>query len=291
MAPRRESAKESTWFRGLSTAAAKGKDAHGCVHPEKSGNVPEEPRQWCGFEFAELLEEGLGPGPTLSFTKPPRDPTEQQRLVVRRSQNREEYQLTTDTGRHLLVARCNTDGRQYDIYVAHDSQPPRPLGPAFRLTSDASRNLWSLHSIRCERCESRGRRQCGSREVACMTHYFEAVGEGQACCMDLRLPELNEEGDSEVVCPVCGDSPTGRVLELSTRRPKWNAKHKSLALDFAGRCSMASAKNFQLEAPDKLGKVKLLFGKVADNQFVLDYRYPLGAVQAFAAALSASHWK
>jgi len=55
---------------------------------------------------------------------------------------------------------------------------------------------------------------------------------------------------------------------------------------------MASAKNFQLEVPDMPGKNKLLFGKVGDNQFVLDYRSPLGAVQAFAAALTAAvHWK
>lgn len=264
--------------------------ADGCVHPEKVGNVPEEPRQWCGFEFAELLEEGLGPGLTSSYTQVPRDAAKQMHLIVQRSQNRQEYQLTSEDGRHLLVARSNADGTQYDMFAAHDSQPPRALGPAFVLKSNSSRDVWSLNSVRCEQCESRGKRQCGSREVARMTHYCETVGEGQAFCMDLQLPELDEDGNSAVFCSVCNDSSEGGVEELTTRRPKWNPKHKSLTLDFGGRCSMASAKNFQLEVPGKPGKVKFLYGKVAENQFVLDYKYPLGPVQAFAAALTASHW-
>jgi hypothetical protein len=71
---------------------------------------------------------------------------------------------------------------------------------------------------------------------------------------------------------------------------------KSLTLDFFGRCSKASPKNIQLQFPgaDQTGvsqeKVQLLFGKIDDNLFVLDYRQPLGMVQAFAAALSTKDW-
>ncbi|CAE7633291.1 TULP9 [Symbiodinium pilosum] len=78
---------------------------------------------------------------------------------------------------------------------------------------------------------------------------------------------------------------------LTTRRPRWNPRQKTLTLDFHGRCSLASAKNFQLEAEGDASRVVLLFGKVEKDRFVLDYGHPLGAVQAFAAALSASHWK
>lgn len=300
MAPAVEAAKENAWLR-VTMSAVKEKvqsqmrsqqDAYGCVHPEKPGSVPEESRHWCGFEFAELMEEGHGPGLTSTYMEPPRDTSGQVRLCVQRSQNRSEYQLTTEKGQSLLVARCNADGTQYDFFVAHDSQPPRALGPAFTLKSNPAKNQWSLQSVRCEQCLSRGKRQCGVRELAHMTHYTEQVGDGQAFCVDVDLPPMHEDGSTSVFCATCSsDCWDQGTTMLTTRRPKWNAKHKSLTLDFGGRCTMASAKNFQLEAPEKPGKVKMLFGKVGANQFVLDFRHPLGPLQAFATALTASHWK
>mmetsp|Transcript_34379 Transcript_34379/g.107475 ORF Transcript_34379/g.107475 Transcript_34379/m.107475 type:complete len:299 (-) Transcript_34379:51-947(-) len=298
MAPGAESPKESTWLRSLGAAAAavtifkvqSQQDLGTCVFPEKVGNVPEEPRQWSAFEFAELLEEGLGPGIASDHMQAPRDLAKQMKLRVQRSPDRREYVLQTEKGQDLLVARVNADGTQYDFFPAKDTQSPRALGPTFRLTSNPAKDQWSLYTTRCDQCESRGKRQCGSRELAFVTHYNEAVGDGQAFCMDVQLPELDEEGNGAVWCPVCGDASEG-VEELTTRRPKWNPKHKSLTLDFNGRCTKASAKNFQLEVPGKPGKVKFLFGKVADHEFVLDYKRPLGPVQAFATALTTSHWK
>mmetsp|Transcript_55884 Transcript_55884/g.149614 ORF Transcript_55884/g.149614 Transcript_55884/m.149614 type:complete len:292 (-) Transcript_55884:102-977(-) len=290
MAPLTEAAKESMWFRSLGFMM-KGKEDEGCVCPEKVGDVPEEPRQRCCFDFADLLEEGLGPGPTSSYTEVPR-PGQLMSLFVQRVTQRNEYQLTDEDGRPLLVACSNPDGTEYEMFATSDNSPrSRSLGPSFILKSDPSREQWSLHSVRCEQCESRGKRQCGSRVLARLNHYCENVGEGQAFCMDLEVPKLGEDGTSAIFCPLCGDASEEDVVELTTRRPKWNLKHRSLTLDFNGRCSMASAKNFMLEDAGKPGgKYSFLFGKVKENQFVLDYRYPLGPVQAFAAALSASHW-
>ncbi|OLP76392.1 Tubby-like F-box protein 2 [Symbiodinium microadriaticum] len=77
-----------------------------------------------------------------------------------------------------------------------------------------------------------------------------------------------------------------RGCVLSTRRPRWNPRQKTLTLDFQGRCSLASAKNFQLEAEGDAGRVVLLFGKVEKDRFVLDHSHPLGTVQASARDLS-----
>ena len=78
-------------------------------------------------------------------------------------------------------------------------------------------------------------------------------------------------------------------------------------LNFHGRVTQASVKNFQLVHPSK-GKfflyvdmlicsltedyIVLQFGRIADNIFTLDYRFPLCAVQAFGIALSSfdSKW-
>jgi hypothetical protein len=64
---------------------------------------------------------------------------------------------------------------------------------------------------------------------------------------------------------------------------------KALALDFRGRCTKASVKNFQLENED--GDVVMLYGKIEDHLFVLDVKSPLSMVQAFAASLTSSQWK
>lgn len=285
---------DDSWFRTSGWRKEQGQaNSKSCeVHPERIGNVPNESRQWTVFEFADALEQGLSPGLTSTHMEPPTDSNAEQRLRVQRSPNTCEYTLTSEKGETILVARGNADGTRYEIFIARDGQPPKLLGPAFILQGNASREQWTLHAVRCDRCEAHGRRKCGTRELARMSHYCEMVGDGQALCIDLDIPDVREDGSLAVFCDVCGDSASSsEVRFLTTRRPKWNPKHKSLTLDFHGRCSLASAKNFMLEDPDNPGKVKLLFGKVGEQQFVLDYRHPLGTVQAFAAALSSSHWK
>jgi len=278
------------------------------VHPESPSNnglqmwdAPVEPHQWRGFDFADMMEQGLAPGITLGYIEPPVDPTIEQRLRVHRPLTKPDtWVLATENGETLMLACPRTDSEQpgtcYDFFIARDGEPPLALGPAFRLESNAAKDEWTLCSVRCEQCESRGKRKCGVRELARMTHYTEEVGESEAFCMDVRIPELYEDGSSVVLCPVCcdGHAESSVMTALTSRRPRWNPKNKNLALDFRGRVTMASAKNFQLEVPSYQSNVrcvKLLFGKVGAQSFVLDYSYPLGTVQAFAAAVSTSHWK
>mmetsp|Transcript_85441 Transcript_85441/g.169504 ORF Transcript_85441/g.169504 Transcript_85441/m.169504 type:complete len:279 (-) Transcript_85441:55-891(-) len=278
MAPRGETVKEESCCGML---------------PELAGHVPEEPRQWRCFEFAELMEQGEGPGLTSTHAEPPRDRYSDQRLLVQRSQNRMEFQLTTEKGLVLLVARSRNDGARFDFFVPTRVKNSKSLGgPAFVLEAKGScLDSWSLCSTRCEQCEARGTRKCGSQHLARMSHYSETVGEGEAFCMDLHIPELLEDGQPAVFCHVCNEVADWGTLQFTTRRPKWNARQKSLTLDFRGRCACPSSKNFQLEAVDNPGKRRLLFGKAGPQTFVLDYSHPLSAVQAFAAGLSASHWK
>jgi hypothetical protein len=252
------------------------------------------------FEFADDLEQGKGPGPASNYTEPPEHKDREERLVVKRGDNRDTFTLVTKKAETLLMARVNNDSTRFDLFITRDNEPPKTLAPAFTLQLNQSRTQWVLESLRCELCESRGKRKCGTRVLARMAHYTETVGEGRAFCMDLDLPEVREDGSSAVVCPVCCGDAAGLSADaskaplqqrvLTTRRPRWNPKHQSLTLDFRGRCSQASAKNFQLADPEAEGNVKLLFGKVGDNKFVLDYKYPLGMVQAFSAALTTVQW-
>lgn len=289
--------KDLAWYNKIGAAVKErvqgGGKEDGCIHPEQVGNVPDEPRQWRGFELAEAMEQGLGPGLSSSHVEPPaQSEPKDRRLVVVRNPNRTSYSLQDEAGKTMLVAKPSQDGCRFDFFVSRDGQPPLSLGPSFTMVaSNGSRDQWSLTSIRCDKCESRGKRQCGQRELMRLCHYVETVGDGQAFCMDVDLPSLAEDGSRTIMCEQCGDASAQWGMDLTARRPKWNPKHKSLTLDFNGRCSMASAKNFQLEDSSNPGKVKLLYGKIAEHRFTLDHRYPLGAVQAFGAALSTSHWK
>jgi len=74
---------------------------------------------------------------------------------------------------------------------------------------------------------------------------------------------------------------------LTNKYPTWNEKVKAFVLNFNGRVSKPSVKNFQLEDPENPEKTVLQFGKVSDNNFTLDYGYPLTGMQAFCIALAA----
>ena len=97
--------------------------------------------------------------------------------------------------------------------------------------------------------------------------------------------------------------------ELDTARPSWNAACSAYVLNFNGRVTRPSVKNFQMmkrraEVEDVSGRsrdatasraelerteddIVIQFGRVDDDLFTLDFAHPLSPLQAFAACLSA----
>ncbi|CAM8917880.1 unnamed protein product [Rhodiola kirilowii] len=84
-------------------------------------------------------------------------------------------------------------------------------------------------------------------------------------------------------------------LILKNKSPRWHEQLQCWCLNFRGRVTVASVKNFQLVAsvkphqslsPVTQEKVILQFGKLGKDVFTMDYRYPLSAFQAFAICLS-----
>jgi len=108
------------------------------------------------------------------------------------------------------------------------------------------------------------------------------------------------------------DADKERPLVLHNKAPRWHEQLQCWCLNFRGRVTVASVKNFQLVAsvpppasagawapgvqtqPQASGPssssshdtVILQFGKVARDMFTMDYRYPLSAFQAFAICLT-----
>ncbi|XP_078496036.1 uncharacterized protein LOC100181434 isoform X1 [Ciona intestinalis] len=76
------------------------------------------------------------------------------------------------------------------------------------------------------------------------------------------------------------------LIELSNKTPVWNEETQSYVLNFRGRVTQASVKNFQIVHQSDPEYIVMQFGRVEDNVFTVDYNYPMNAVQAFAIALS-----
>merc|ERR1712182_170386 len=79
---------------------------------------------------------------------------------------------------------------------------------------------------------------------------------------------------------------------MGNKQPKWNDQVGAYVLNFNGRVTRASVKNFQLcnvaRDPDL---VVMQFGRVGKDAFTMDYQHPLCGLQAFGIALSSFDYK
>ncbi|KAH0463361.1 hypothetical protein IEQ34_007943 [Dendrobium chrysotoxum] len=97
----------------------------------------------------------------------------------------------------------------------------------------------------------------------------------------LQLPPETIDSDFKLSSQV---PPEPFVMKNKT--PRWHEHLQCWCLNFHGRVTVASVKNFQLVAVGDEETVLLQFGKVGDDMFTMDYTYPLSAFQAFVICLT-----
>ncbi|MCO5612547.1 hypothetical protein L7F22_066815 [Adiantum nelumboides] len=78
-----------------------------------------------------------------------------------------------------------------------------------------------------------------------------------------------------------------KMVVMKSKLPEWNKELRSYCLNFHGRATHTSVKNFQLVTEFDNEHILLQLGKVGKNNFTLDYCHPLSALQAFSIAISA----
>ena len=210
-------------------------------------------------------------------------------------------------------------GTKFTIY---DSQPPQEAG--VQSNSRSSRRFHSKQvSPRVPACnynvgtiayELNVLRTRGPRRMQCTMSSIpvSAIQEGGTTPTPTSFPHIFDEQCSPSPSlkgkgPITGLSASGlygppplsqgsvEPLMLKNKAPRWHEQLQCWCLNFKGRVTVASVKNFQLVAavdpsPSvpavELEKVILQFGKIGKDIFTMDYRYPLSAFQAFAICLS-----
>lgn len=96
----------------------------------------------------------------------------------------------------------------------------------------------------------------------------------------------SENGSKTAINSTANKTELKNVVKLVNKPPSWHKELNSFALDFHGRVTMASVKNFQIAHEANTEYVVMQFGKCDKDLYTCDYSYPFCALQAFALALT-----
>mmetsp|Transcript_19373 Transcript_19373/g.18716 ORF Transcript_19373/g.18716 Transcript_19373/m.18716 type:complete len:387 (-) Transcript_19373:36-1196(-) len=105
----------------------------------------------------------------------------------------------------------------------------------------------------------------------------------EGCPVPYRVAENDSEGSIIDFIPIPSSRRPGMYL-FETKEPSFISGN--FRLNFRGRVSVPSVKNFQLVPEDDVDNIICQFGKIDDDRFHLDFKAPFNAFQAFALALS-----
>ncbi|KAM1133279.1 tubby-like F-box protein 5 [Malus sylvestris] len=213
--------------------------------------------------------------------------------------------------------RSNFLGSKFTVY---DSQPPQ--GSAIQTNYWSHRKMNSKtvspripagsYSVATVCYELNILRTRGPRRMQCIMQSIpvSAVQEGGvaptptelATCLPPKCCPMHVSKGSKQLANLCSSVPTTDLeqgtknpLILKNKAPRWHEQLQCWCLNFKGRVTVASVKNFQLVAGvepchnvplAEQERVILQFGKIGKDIFTMDYRYPLSAFQAFAVCLS-----
>ncbi|XP_074873991.1 tubby-related protein 2 [Carettochelys insculpta] len=133
------------------------------------------------------------------------------------------------------------------------------------------------------------------QELAAICYETNVLGFRGPRKMTVIIPGMNDDNERisirpknehETLLSRFQNGNLQNLLVLQNKAPTWNEQSQSYVLNFHGRVTQASVKNFQLVPEHDPEHIVLQFGRVAPDVFTMDYRAPLCALQAFAVCLS-----
>ncbi|CAL9682831.1 unnamed protein product [Knipowitschia caucasica] len=133
------------------------------------------------------------------------------------------------------------------------------------------------------------------QELAAICYETNVLGFKGPRKMTVMLPGMNmnfervpvrPQSEQESLLSRWQNHSVENLIELHNKAPVWNDDTQSYVLNFHGRVTQASVKNFQIVHDNDPDYIVMQFGRVAEDIFTLDYNYPMCALQAFAIGLS-----
>ncbi|XP_022732934.1 tubby-like F-box protein 7 [Durio zibethinus] len=245
--------------------------------------------------------------------------------IIRRSKKNSTFYLYlaltpsfTDKGKFLLAARRYRHGAHIEYIISLDEDDLSQGSNAYvgKLSSDfLGTNFMIYDSLPphsgAKPSSSRASRRFASKQISPQV----PAGNFEVGKVSYKFNLLKSRGPRRMVCSIKCPSPEERVDDknlydsrtkmpeyatsghtiLRNKAPRWHEHLQCWCLNFHGRVTVASVKNFQLVAtvdqsqPGGKGDeetVLLQFGKVGDDTFTMDYRQPLSPFLAFAICLT-----
>ncbi|TYG71442.1 hypothetical protein ES288_D05G396500v1 [Gossypium darwinii] len=223
----------------------------------------------------------------------------------------------TDKGKFLLAARRYRHGVHIEYIISLDADDLSQSSNAYvgKLSSDFLGTNFTIYDSQpphsgAKPSSSRTSRRFASKRISPQV----PAGNFEVGKVSYKFNLLKSRGPRRMVCSVkCPlpeeradkhlDDSKAKIAEgaapglaiLKNKAPRWHEHLQCWCLNFHGRVTVASVKNFQLAAtvdPSQPGgkgdeeKVLLQFGKVGDDTFTMDYRSPLSPYLAFAICLT-----
>jgi len=233
------------------------------------------------------------------------------------------YEMRVDGKDKFLLSATLKDGKFYISQYDATAKENTACGHCAVLTPSGPREF-KLLSTTCEHCDKNlskfncvldhpdsldnvdptvkkldgfeeGRQLLAEIKQSCL---FEPETGTEMRCMDIDLPPVDQNTGRQCWCRRTPREHNS-AIKLRTKLPEWSNELGCLVQRFNNdRVKKASSKNFMcttsaIDGSKKNGEQHnvLQFGKKSKAKYILDHRFPLAPIQAFAVCLSQWDWK
>ncbi|XP_068442342.1 tubby-related protein 3 isoform X2 [Clinocottus analis] len=200
----------------------------------------------------------------------------------------------------LLAGRKRKKSKTSNYLISVDATDLSREGESFigKLRSNLMGTKFTVYDSGINPCKNPGTllEESNTRqELAAVCYETNVLGFKGPRKMTVIIPGMNmnfervpvrPQSEQESLLSRCQNPSLENLIELHNKAPVWNDDTQSYVLNFHGRVTQASVKNFQIVHDNDPDYIVMQFGRVAEDIFTLDYNYPMCALQAFAIGLS-----
>ncbi|XP_069484614.1 tubby-related protein 3 isoform X2 [Ambystoma mexicanum] len=209
--------------------------------------------------------------------------------------------LERDDGRKifLLAGRKRKKSKTSNYLISVDPTDLSREAESFigKLRSNLMGTKFTVYDsgISPSKAQGQPEESCARQELAAVCYETNVLGFKGPRKMTVLIPGMNmnheripfrPRNDNEGLLSKWQSKNLENIIELHNKAPVWNDDTQSYVLNFHGRVTQASVKNFQIVHDNDPDYIVMQFGRVAEDVFTLDYNYPMCALQAFAIGLS-----